>query len=97
MKHTPKPVFILIGIYIFIFIFTSIHALIANKALAVEASGNDILDAEVMAAHLEYVAQVAAQTEITLGALIGALSAALTVFSSGERTKQEIKKDDSGG
>jgi len=87
-----KALFILLGVYVLLFVFTTIHAYMASQNLMTAHVGetDSILGAEVMAAHLEYVAQATAQTEIALGALIGAMSAALTVMAgSGKQGDQD--------
>jgi hypothetical protein len=62
----------------------------ANRTLSTATDmGNEILNAEVLTAHLEYVAQAVAQMEIALGALIGALSATLMSLSKPDSGKKD--------
>lgn len=85
-----KGLFILLGTYTLLYVFTTVHAYMAKQAMTASLTNvesNEILAAELMAAHLEYVAQAAAQMELVLGALIGALSATLVTLSGKRKEK----------
>jgi hypothetical protein len=85
MKNN-KALFLLIVIYILIFVFTTTHAYMANRELY---NHSEEMAPEVLTTHLKYVSQATAQVKITLGALIGAMSAALAALVGGGKSKDE--------
>jgi hypothetical protein len=74
---TTKALFIIIGVYGALYVFTIAHSLWASQAIL---HADAITSPEVEKAHLDYIDMAIAQTKIALGALIGALSSALTII-----------------
>jgi hypothetical protein len=81
-----KALFVIIGVYGSLYIITIIHSLWTSQAIL---HADAITSPEIEKAHLDYVDMAIAQTKITLGALIGALSSALTIIFHPKKDEKE--------
>lgn len=73
-----KALFIIVAVYGSLYVFSIGHSFWAAQTILESES----LSAEVERAHLDYVEMAVAQSKIALGALIGALSSALTLIAN---------------
>lgn len=80
-----KALFIIIAVYGSLYVFTIGHSFWAGQTILEHES----MSPEVEKAHLDYIEMAIAQTKIALGALIGALSSALTLVGTPPKDKSE--------
>jgi hypothetical protein len=83
--RTTKALFIIIAVYGTLYVFTVAHSLWASQSIL---HADTVTSPDIEKAHLDYIDMAIAQTKIALGALIGALSSALTIiFQPKEKTE----------
>lgn len=81
-----KVLYIILGVYGALYLITIAHAFWSAQVVL---HAEDV-SPEIEKAHLDYVDMAIAQTKIALGALIGALSSALTIiFHPKDKTAPE--------